>query len=50
MQDAFGHHRICAERTAFAVGPTPFLSITIGGIGVTLSSCKGPTTLGRAAG
>ena len=34
---------------AFAVGPTPFLSVTIGGIGVTLSSCEGPT-LGRAAG
>jgi hypothetical protein len=34
---------------AFAVGATPFLSVTIGGIGVTLSSCEGPT-LGRAAG
>ena len=42
MQDSSGISGF-ARQYAFAVGPTPFLSVTIGGIGVTLSSCEGPT-------
>ena len=36
MRGAFGHLR---GAHTFAVGPTPLLSVTIRGIGVTLSSC-----------